>query len=99
MSVETTFSKDPEQRAAWGIDWGEHLAPDEVITDSTWTIVAPPGYEGLVNESDTFSSDTTVCTIHLAGGIVGTTYRCTNMIETSLGARDRRSFLIHVENH
>jgi hypothetical protein len=102
VSVETTVTKDPESKLTYGFDWGAAgwLVPGETIAESDWVITAPAGYASLKNEGDTFSSDTTVTTVWLSGGIPGVTYRVTNKIVTTPSAfTDRRSFLIRIESH
>jgi hypothetical protein len=76
------------------------LAEGAVISSSLWTItrVFPDNHEGitLTELSDTFGDNATL--IWLQGGVSGEIYRLTNTFESDDEEKDRRSFLLAIED-
>lgn len=69
--------KDPDEVLDYNIDWSGRLGIDTILT-STWF---PP--VGITDEEE--ESTTTLTTIWLSGGTVGTTYAFLNRITTAGG--------------
>lgn len=81
--------KDPDAILDFSIDWSNWLATGETISTSTWNVPT-----GITKDSDTNTS--TVTTIWLSGGTVGTTYEIVNHIATDAGREDDRTIKISV---
>lgn len=83
----TSFTKDPQARLDFSVDWDLWLKPDETIAESTWDV--PDGItlddEGHVDRSTT---------VWLTGGTARATYTVTNTITTSAGRVDQRSLYV-----
>lgn len=85
------IEKDPAAVLDYSMDWTNWLESDELVVDSTW--LTPAGISAP-NDSNT----TKICTVWLAGGVVGREYNITNLISTTHGRQDERSFRIRVKN-
>jgi len=96
MQHLSTVTKDPESKLAYGLDWGPWLPEGEAIQNSTWQITPT---DELINEGSSWENGSTVCTIWLAAGQEGMTYRVTNQIVTDGGSTDRRSFDLRIQSH
>lgn len=91
MATSSTIAHDPQAKLDYAVDWSLWLQTGETITTSTWTV--PTGItQAMPNPSNT----STVATIWLTGGTVGTHYTVTNHIVTSMGREDDRSLFIRV---
>lgn len=84
------FSKDPDAKLDYAIDWSSWLAAGETITASAWTVAT-----GITEVISSFNDTTTK--IWLSGGTAGTTYTIANTITTSDGRIDERTFDVIVE--
>lgn len=80
--------KGPDENLDYDTDWTAELAGDTIAT-STWIVPA-----GLVAGAE--SNTTTVTTIWLSGGVVGTSYPVLNEIATSGGRVFERTIFIRV---
>ena len=69
--------KDPDEVLDYELDWTDRLAGDTIST-SSWTVPT-----GITKASDT--KTTTVTTVWLSGGTIGTKYELTNRIVTAGG--------------
>jgi hypothetical protein len=85
-----TYYKDPAAVLDYAINWATWLDGDTIAT-STWTATT-----GITVDSST--NTTTMATVWLSGGTVGTSYVVTNKIVTAGLRTDERSLLIKVEN-
>lgn len=83
------FVKDPQAKLDYGVDWSAWLAGD-MITASTWATDA-----GLSIEANSFTS--TVTTVWVSGGTVGTSYKVTNHVTTQGGRENEYSIVIVVQ--
>lgn len=81
-----TFTKDPDGKLPYTIDWSAWLTPGDTLQASAWVA------EGLLLSSPTF--DDTSATVWVAGGNAGTRYTVTNRVTTQLGVIDDRSIEI-----
>lgn len=92
MAVLRTFTKDPDARLDYTVDWGASgwLGAD-TIASVAWTVPA-----GLTSDANT--STTTTATIWLLGGTASTDYTVTCRITTAAGRIDDRSLLIQVRS-
>lgn len=86
----TSFTKDPDAKLDYMVDWTEWLGATDTISTSTWAI-SPTG---LTKDSDTKTTKT--ATIWLSAGTAGQEYTVTNHIETMAGRKEDRSFKIVV---
>jgi len=86
--MTSSFSKDPDARLNYGIDWAAWLSED-TIAESVWIVPA-----GLTSDGD--SSTVTATSVVLAGGTAGQQYRVTNRVTTGEGLIDDRSITIFV---
>lgn len=80
--------KDPQAVLNYDWDWRPWLAPDDTLTDATFT--APPG---LTIQSSSFLTGG-VATVWLADGEPRTDYVVTCEITTAAGLIDNRSVTI-----
>lgn len=78
------FQKDPVATLDYSVDWSQWLGADTLAT-STWTV--PTGLTQV-----TASNTTTKTTVWLSGGTLGTVYTIKNLITTTGGRTDERSF-------
>lgn len=81
------FTKDPQARVDFTVDWSRWLADGETINESTWVVPA-----GL--ELDTQGNLDATATVWLTGGTPRQTYTVTNQITTTEGRVDQRSIYI-----
>lgn len=88
--MSTRYTKDPDARLDYTVDWSSWLGASETISVATFIVPS-----GLTLESE--SSDTTSATVWLSGGTVGQLYVVTSRITTNEGRIDDRSILIVVE--
>ena len=84
-----TFVKDPEAYKPYSVDWSELLEAEETITNSGWSASGLSATGGQINGA--------VCTVKLGGGTLGQIYLVENSIQTSLGRRYTRGFLVMIE--
>lgn len=87
-----TFTKDPDSRMDFGVDWEDWLESTDAIADSTWLV---DGTDLVVDDGSQFSA--TKAVVWLTGGTIGEVYRVTNRITTSEGRLADRSFRIRVK--
>ncbi len=85
------YTKDPQAKLDYSVDWGSWLQPSETITASTWTVP-----DGITQATPAPSFTTTEATIWLSGGTVGVYYAVVNHITTNQGREDDRTVHIHV---
>lgn len=89
--VYKEFTKDPDAKLDYKIDWTDWLEPySDTISTSTWTVPS-----GLTKISDTNTSYTT--TIWLSSGLEDGVYEVVNHIVTAAGREDDRTLLIRVD--
>lgn len=86
-----TYRKDPDAKLDYSLDWSTYLETGETISTSTWEVAA-----GITKVSDVKSG--TLTTIWLSGGTEGERYQLRNLIVTSAGRQDQRSFDVLVES-
>lgn len=81
------FTKDPDARLDFSVDWTAWLDGDTIVA-SEWTPV------GLTVDTPIVAAGKT--TAWVSGGLPGSTHRLTNRITTSTGRIDDRTLLIRV---
>ena len=81
--------KDPDEVLDYTVNWTARIDPDTIST-STWLVPV-----GITKNSD--SHTTTVTTIWLSGGTIGTKYTLTNRIVTIGGRTMDQSIDIKVK--
>lgn len=90
MGNNNHFTKDPNAKLNYTIDWALFLPSGQTITTSTWTVPA-----GITNVAT--SNTTTTATIVLSGGTLGATYDVVNHIVTTPGGyEDDRTISIEI---
>ncbi len=82
------YTKDPDAVVDFAINWASWLGTDTIST-ATWTVPA-----GLTKASE--ENTTTIATVWLSGGTVGTDYTVACRIVTAGGRTDDRSLTIRV---
>jgi hypothetical protein len=89
----TTFSKDSSSVLDYALDWSSWLASGEALSCSIWTVD-----QGL--SSCTVTTTTSISSVWLSGGVVGTTYSATNTIWTNNSPQRKaeRSIAIKIVN-
>lgn len=85
------IAKDPAAVLDYSMDWSTWLEADETISQSTWSVPT-----GITSPDET--NTTTIATVWLAGGVVGREYTITNLIVTTSGRQDERSFRVRIQN-
>lgn len=90
----TLVLKDPASSLDYMVDWGSDYLSDDILTDSSWSIV-PVEAGGVTIDGSRF--DAASATAVVSGGRAGKVYRLLNHVATSLGREDSRSILIRVE--
>lgn len=74
-----SYTKDPDGLLDYAVDWSEWLPEGDTIASASWLV----DDADLVIESSTATS--TVATVRVSGGVVGTRYQLTNRITTVTG--------------
>jgi hypothetical protein len=87
MTIERRY-KDPDEILIFGINWGDYLDTDTILT-SSWIVPA-----GVSQVNNAFTD--TLATIKLSGGTLGQVYRITNRITTSDGETVDKSLDIEI---
>lgn len=82
-----TYLQDGSARLDYSINWSSFLNGATIIS-STWNSI-------LTIEDDTFTDTTTQAFV--SGGGLGTSYEVKNIINTSDGRVDARTFLVKIE--
>lgn len=82
------FTKDPDAVLDYALDWAAWLAGDTIATAS-WTA------DGVTVDSQT--NTTTVATVWLSGGTVGTPAAATCRITTASGRTEDRTLTFTIE--
>jgi len=85
------FLKDEDAALDYAVDWTEACAGVRTVVDSQWR-VAPAG---LVLAP--LGADDKLTTVRVSGGVVGTLYRLSNLVNFSDGTRDERTMVVRVE--
>lgn len=83
MAIKT-FSKDPDERLDYSIDWETWLDSDTITTStsgSAWTL--PSGIDASSSPAHSFT--TTTATAWITGGTAGQEYVLKNTIHTDAG--------------
>ena len=83
------FTKDTNSVLDYTVDWGGWLNGD-TIASSTFTVLP------VTITVDSTSNTTTITTIWLSGGTLGSTYTVNNRITTAGGRTDERSFVVSI---
>lgn len=83
------FTKDPDAKLDYAVDWSAWLEDGDTITASTWIVP-----EGLTASGQTVEGEKTV--VWLAGGTAGQSYKVTNRVTTSAGRIDDRTLQVTV---
>lgn len=83
------WSKDPESKLDYTLDWSKHLADDDKIIDARFTAIG-----ALQMFSPTYNDHQSQC--WLAGGVTGLSYPVTCSITTARGRQHDRTFGIAV---
>ena len=86
--------KDPESALDYSVDWGVRYLSDDVLSESSWSVV-PVENGGLTIDGSRF--DQASATVNVSGGQAGKVYRLLNQVVTSQGLHDSRSILVRVE--
>lgn len=87
------YLKDPGARVDYGIDWAPYLDGQSILA-SEWRIF-PLETGGIVMVEASFAGARAAA--RLQGGIVGRTYRLSNLVTLSDGSVDERSLILRVE--
>lgn len=83
--LDTTDPKDPDDEVDYAVNWTRYLTRvGDTIQTSTWPVVAPTGITILSATHDGMRA-----IVKVSGGTAGTSYRLTNRIVTTPGARKR----------
>ena len=91
MASFQKFTKDPDANLDFSIDWTDWLdVVSDTISSVVWTV--PSG----ITKTDE-SNTTTVATIWLSGGTVGTKYAIVGRITTAAGRVDDRTIEIVIK--
>jgi hypothetical protein len=85
------FTKDPNARSPYFIDWTAFLLDGDQIESSTWT---SDSEDITVDEND---HTATMTTAWLMGGVNGQVYHLTNRIETQLGCIEDRTLTVEMK--
>ena len=86
--------KDPEASLDYSVDWGAHYLADDVLLESTWSVVpTEPGGVLVVGTT----ADEKVASVQVSGGVAGRMYRLVNHVVTGSGREDSRSIMLRVE--
>lgn len=87
--------KDPDAMLDYSIDWGAEYLGDDLLTQSSWTVVPDEPADGVTIAGSQFDSATSV--VKAAGGVPGRIYRLVNQVITASGRTDSRSIVLRVE--
>lgn len=87
------YLKDPGARVDYAIDWAPYLDGQSILL-SQWQIF-PLETGGIAMVEASFSGGRAAA--RLQGGIVGRTYRLSNLVTLSDGSIDERSLILRVE--
>lgn len=87
--------KDPNDKVDYAVNWSRYLnRVGDTIQSSTWPSITPAGLTVLADTHDGMRG-----IIKVDGGVAGTSYRLTNRIVTTPGARQRdRTITIRVKD-
>lgn len=88
MTTNNAWSKDPNSVLDYAVDWSAWLGTDTIAT-ATWTVPT-----GLTKASD--SATTTVATVWLSGGTVGTEYSVNCRITTAGGRTEDQTLVFYI---
>jgi hypothetical protein len=86
--------KDPGSALDYSVDWGLRYLTEDVLTESSWSVV-PVESGGVTIDGSRF--DGSSATVNVSGGRPGKVYRLLNQVATSQGRQDSRSILVRVE--
>lgn len=89
------YSKHPDAKLDFSIDWTEFLGADDIDT-SSWTAEEIDGDGAPLVLSDNGESSG-VSVIWIEGGTEGFAYLVSNHIVTTAGREDTRSFVLRIE--
>lgn len=89
--AKQVFTKDPEAKLDYVIDWTELLSSDDNIESVEWNVPA-----GLVLDELQSSHTDKTATAWISGGSPGTSYNVECKVTTTGGRIDERSFRIIV---
>lgn len=87
------YTKDPDAKLDYAIDWTAWLVDGDTLTAATWTVPT-----GITQATPAPSVAANKATIWLSGGTVGTSYLITCHGTTAQGREDDRSITILVKN-
>lgn len=88
----STFTKDPDARLDFAVDWGPFLAAGETITTPVWLAPTPVTVPPLVLTDAGLDGNKHVAWI--TGGLANRAYRVTSRITTSDTRINDQSFTI-----
>ncbi len=95
MSYLATFTKDPNAKLDYSVDWSTWLPAGDSISTAAWT-VAGPDASLVVAGSPAPSHASGVATVWLEGGTAGNNYRATCRVTTTAGRIDDRTIELQV---
>lgn len=90
------YSKHPDGKLDYSVDWSDFLGDDDEITSSAWEVEEIEDDEAPVVASQEGISGG-VTTVWLDAGTVGFAYLVSNHITTDAGREDTRSFVLRIE--
>ena len=99
MATIKLFSKDPDAKLDYVLDWSAWLPSGDTISSSTWVIDIAPDSSLAIAGSPAPSNTTTTTTVWLTGGTLGQRYTLRNRIVTTGGRTDDRSVAVVAEAH
>lgn len=87
------FIKDPNAIMDFGVTWAAWLASmSDTLATSAWSILTAATIPALV--IDTNTSNTTIATVWLSGGLLGTRYALLNRVTTAGGRTNDRTIYV-----
>lgn len=96
------FTKDPNARLDYTIDWASWLTNGDFLFSSTWSVEAIAGDAAplaiVADPGGNPAFDNLTATVWVEGGTRGKTYTVTNAVVTQDGRQDERSIFILIGN-
>lgn len=87
------YSKDPDGKLDYAIDWSAWLVDGDTISSASWTVPT-----GIIQATPAPSVTAGKATIWLSGGTAGTSYPVTCRVTTAAGRIDDRTITIVVRD-
>ena len=92
------FKKAPQAVLRYGLDLKKWLAPDDIVTTATATLVENESSVALAEAEPVIATDGRSVSIQLEGGADGERVRVRLQWTTATGDTDARTFLVAVQN-